>query len=98
MAVEIKRRASTKLQAPSSNRQQRPSKRTTTPKIPNEPVIKHESFGMICNDMYKRFGAVYTNLKQVAGNSKEVGYLRDQLHELQKATRELLDQAREIDK
>lgn len=61
--------------------------------IPNDPVKKHGSLNMILNDMYKRFGAVFVNLRTLAKTDAEREFLTQQLHGLRSAVRELIDQA-----
>jgi len=52
-----------------------------------------EKLGMLCHDMYKRFGGCFTNLKGLARSEPEKNLLTDQLTELRTAMRELLQQA-----
>jgi hypothetical protein len=59
----------------------------------SEPSSKQ--FGMICNDMYKRFGACFTNLKPLAKTPEETYLLSDQLHQLRTAMRELLQEVKD---
>ena len=65
------------------------------PKVsrPTEPSSKQ--FGMICNDMYKRFGACFTNLKPLARTPDQMYLLSDQLHQLRTAMRELLQEVKD---
>ena len=96
MTTEItSKRRRAKPQGPTSKRPVKVSQPTAmTPFIPNTPVQTHDEFNMIANDMYKRFGAVYTNLKALVTTPAENNYLVSQLHDLRDAVRELLNQAR----
>jgi hypothetical protein len=58
-----------------------------------EPGTK--GFQMLCHEMYKRFGACYTNLKVICQTEADRQLLVTQLHELRSAVRELLEKARQ---
>lgn len=50
-------------------------------------------FNMLCNTMYKCFGAVFVNLKGLAKTDAERELLTKELHTLRDAVRELLELA-----
>jgi hypothetical protein len=65
---------------------------------PNKKRREYEQisdpFGMICYDMYKRFGGAFGNLKALCKTEAEKQLLTDQLMLLRTEVRRLLEEAR----
>ena len=55
------------------------------------------AFNMICNDMYKRFGAAAKNLEPLCKSEADKNLLVAQMHELRGEMRKLLNEARRND-
>ena len=58
---------------------------------------KKPAFNMVCHEMYKRFGAAYSNLVVLAKSDAERELLVAQLHELRDWVRDAFDQIKEAE-
>lgn len=65
-------------------------------KEPKTPKRNDEKFNMLAHDMYKRFGGVYSTLKQICDTPEKLDLMTTSLHVLRTEVRELLEKARSV--